>query len=51
MDAVVRLNPQSEMRLIADVWQRRWERTSIYGLNEISKIQLVVFYQCCVLIG
>lgn len=38
MEAVVRLNPQSEMRLIAGVWQRRREHTSIYGLTEISAI-------------
>ena len=36
MEAVVRLKPQSEMRLIAVVWQRRGERTSIYGLTETS---------------
>ena len=36
MEAVVRLKPQSEMRLIAGVWQRRRERTSIYGLTETS---------------
>ena len=35
MEAVVRLNSQSEMRLIAGVWQRRGERTAIYGLTEI----------------
>ena len=35
MEAVVRLNPQSELRLIAGVWQRRGERTAIYGLTEI----------------
>ena len=36
MEAVVRLKPQSEMRLIVGVWQRRGERTSIYGLTETS---------------
>lgn len=36
MEAVVRLKPQSEMCLIAGVWQRRGERTSIYGLTETS---------------
>ena len=36
MEAVVWLNLQSELRLIAVVWQRRGERTTIYGLTEIS---------------
>ena len=36
MEAVVWLNSQSELLLIAGVGQRRGGRTTIYGLTEIS---------------